>query len=61
MSPRRTVTLWPEGSVISAVARGLAGIVARGLLEQRVLELGHRVVRERLHRDSFRREAVNGP
>ena len=40
------------------LARRLAGIVARGLLEQRVLELGHRVVRERLHRDGFRRETV---
>ena len=90
MPPRCTVTLWPVGSVISAVstpaaaastpllwggepdrspqtysavrpfevrdrelARRLAGIVARGLLEQRVLELGHRVVRERLHHDGF--------
>ena len=43
------------------LTRGFAGIVARGLLEQRILKLGDRVVRQRLHRDGLGREAVEQP
>ena len=40
------------------LALGLSCIVARGLLKQGVLKRGHRVVRQRLHRDGPGREAI---
>ena len=40
------------------LALGLSGIFARGPLKQGVLECGHRVVRQCLHRDGPGREAV---
>ena len=40
------------------LALGLSGIIARGLLKQGVLECGHRVVRQRLHRNGPGRETV---
>ena len=40
------------------LALGLSCIVARGLLKQGILKRGHRVVRQRLHRDGPGREAI---